>query len=114
MKRRTSARTGWIGSGRSQLGGERQDLRGVLVVPARTPSLLDDVAEQRLAWEDLGAGYWRVTGGSFTLCVVEIDHDHQALALPHQHPPGRTGGEAAARGGIRARGSTSARPEPAH
>jgi hypothetical protein len=52
---------------------EREDLCGVLVVPARTPSLLDDVAEQRLAWEDLGAGYWRVTGGSFTLCVVEID-----------------------------------------
>jgi hypothetical protein len=51
----------------------REDLCAVLVVSARTPSLLGDVAEHRLAWDDLGGGYWRVTGGSFALYVVEID-----------------------------------------
>jgi hypothetical protein len=52
---------------------ERADLCAALVVPARTPSLLQDVAEQGLAWEDLDDGYWRVTGGRFSLYVVEID-----------------------------------------
>jgi hypothetical protein len=52
---------------------ERADLCAVLVVSARTPSLLDDVAAQNLAWEDLGDGYGRVTGGGFALYVVEID-----------------------------------------
>jgi hypothetical protein len=52
---------------------ERADLCAVLVVPARTPSLLQDVAEQGLEWDDLGDGYWRLTGGKFALYVVEID-----------------------------------------
>jgi hypothetical protein len=51
----------------------REDLCAILVVPARTPSLDEDVALMGLAWEDLGDGYWRVQGGLFTLHVVEID-----------------------------------------
>ena len=35
----------------------RSDLCAVLVVPARTPSLDDDVASMRLGWEDRGGGY---------------------------------------------------------
>ncbi|MFO0760937.1 MAG: hypothetical protein U0359_30955 [Byssovorax sp.] len=51
----------------------RADLCAVLVVPSRTPSLLDDTGEQGLGWRDLGGGYWRVEGGLYTLYVVEID-----------------------------------------
>jgi hypothetical protein len=53
--------------------GKRRDLAAVLVVPRRTPSLDNDVAEMGLPWEDLTGGYWRVRGGLFTLYVVEID-----------------------------------------
>ncbi|MEZ4296281.1 MAG: hypothetical protein R3B70_15020 [Polyangiaceae bacterium] len=49
------------------------ELCAVLVVPHRTPSLLRDVEELRLRWEDLGDGYYRADGGSFALYVVEID-----------------------------------------
>jgi hypothetical protein len=52
---------------------ERQELAAVLAVPARTRALLDDAAEQDLAWNDLGDGYWRVTGGKFRLFLVELD-----------------------------------------
>ena len=52
---------------------EHDDLCAVLVVPRRTPSLDDDIARMRLRWEDIGGGYGRVNGGSFTLFVVEID-----------------------------------------
>jgi hypothetical protein len=45
----------------------------VLVVHRRTPSLNDDAKAAGLVWEDLGDGYWRVTGGLFALYVVEID-----------------------------------------
>ena len=45
----------------------------MLVVPARTPSLLADADEQGLAWVDRGDGYWEVTGGKFALYVLEID-----------------------------------------
>ena len=51
----------------------RADLCAVLVVPARTPSLLADAAEQGLAWVDRGDGYWEVTGGKFALYVLEVD-----------------------------------------
>jgi hypothetical protein len=51
----------------------RVELCAVLVVPARTPSLLVDVEEQGLAWVDLGGGYWSVTGGLFALYIVELD-----------------------------------------
>jgi hypothetical protein len=51
----------------------RADLCAVLAVHRRTPSLNDDAKEAGLAWEDLGEGYWRVTGGLFALYVVEID-----------------------------------------
>jgi hypothetical protein len=52
---------------------KRSDLCAVLVVPSRTPSLLDDVEEHGLVWSDRGNGYWEVTGGLFALFVVEID-----------------------------------------
>jgi hypothetical protein len=52
---------------------QRRDLCAVLVVPARTPSLDDDVEDMGLRWEDLRDGYWRVEGGIFALYVVEID-----------------------------------------
>lgn len=51
----------------------RGDLRGALVVPLRTPSLLADVDEMGLRWEDLGGGYWQLHGGLFTLYVVEFE-----------------------------------------
>jgi len=51
----------------------RADLCAVLVVPARTPSLLDDAQDQGLGWVDRGGGYWEVTGGKYALYVVEID-----------------------------------------
>jgi hypothetical protein len=51
----------------------REELCAVLVVPHRTPSLLEDIERLRLIWEDLGDGYWRAHGGSFALYVVEID-----------------------------------------
>jgi hypothetical protein len=56
---------------------ERVQRRGgttpVLIVPARTPTLLLDAEEQGLTWVDRGGGYWSVTGGKFALYVVEID-----------------------------------------
>ncbi len=52
---------------------QRSDLCAVLVVSARTPSLMADVEEQGLVWSDQSNGYWKVTGGSFALFVVEID-----------------------------------------
>jgi hypothetical protein len=51
---------------------EHKNLCAVLVVPGRTPTLAEDLADMRLSWEDLGAGYWRVLGGVYTLYVVEI------------------------------------------
>jgi hypothetical protein len=51
---------------------KRQDLCAVLTVPARTPSLDDDLEGMGLRWQDLGEGYWRVRGAIHTLYVVEI------------------------------------------
>ena len=51
----------------------RSEVCAVLIVPGRTPSLDKDVQAMGLAWADLGHGYWRVTGGLFTLYVAEID-----------------------------------------
>jgi hypothetical protein len=51
----------------------RADLCALLIVPGRTPSLDEDTAAMGLAWVDLGHGYWRLTGGLFTLYVTEID-----------------------------------------
>jgi hypothetical protein len=64
----------------------RDDLCAVLIVPARTPSLDSDARAMTLAWCDLGTGYWRLTGGLFTLHVVELDvvgrqDDEDLLAL---------------------------------
>jgi hypothetical protein len=69
---------------------ERSNLAALLLVPGRTPTLDADVEEMRLAWEDLGTGYWRVTGGPFALYVVEIDRvadqpDEDLLALYSRH-----------------------------
>jgi hypothetical protein len=52
---------------------QRNDLCGVLLVPARTPSLDADASSLGLVWLDRGAGYWELTGGPFTLYVLEID-----------------------------------------
>ena len=49
------------------------DLAGVLLVPARTPSLYADALALGLRWRDLGDGYARLEGGAFALYVVEID-----------------------------------------
>jgi hypothetical protein len=51
----------------------REDLCAVLIVPARTPSLDDDVTSMGLSWKSEGPGYWRAVGGLFALFVVEID-----------------------------------------
>jgi hypothetical protein len=51
----------------------REDLCAVLIVPGRTPSLDADAQSMGLAWEALGDGYWRFTGGLFVLYVIEID-----------------------------------------
>jgi len=51
----------------------RSDLAGVLLVPARTPSLDADVMSPGLGWKALGDGYFKLTGGPFPLYVVEID-----------------------------------------
>jgi hypothetical protein len=69
---------------------ERSHLATLLLVPGRTPTLDTDVEKMNLAWQDLGAGYWRLTGGLFTLYVVEIDvvadqPDEDLLALYSQH-----------------------------
>ncbi len=52
---------------------EQGDLCGVLLVAARTPSLLADALALGLRWRDLGAGYARLEGAAFALYVVEID-----------------------------------------
>lgn len=61
----------------------RNDLGAVLVVPARTPSLNDDVDAMGLWWEDLGGGYWSLHGGLFRLLVVEVDRVCEAEADEH-------------------------------
>lgn len=57
---------------------DRNELGAVLVIPCLTPTLRFDVDAMRLRWEDLGAGYWEVHGGSFRLHVVEIDRVSEA------------------------------------
>ncbi len=52
---------------------QRSDLCGVLLVPARTPSLDADVQTLGLAWRALGGGYWSLAGGPFALHVAEVD-----------------------------------------
>ena len=70
----------------------RTDLCAVLVVASRTPSLDADIESMALSWEDRGNGYWRATGGLFTLYVVEIDvvataeHDDLLHSLGHGKP----------------------------
>jgi hypothetical protein len=69
---------------------ERRDLAALLLVPGRTPTLDADVEAMGLGWVDLGAGYFRLTGGLFTLYVVEIDRvadqpDEDLLALYSHH-----------------------------
>ncbi len=42
-------------------------------MPARTPTLVREVAERGLTWSDLGGGYAELTGGLFRVLVAEID-----------------------------------------
>lgn len=68
------------------------DITGVLVVPARTPSLLADVDRVGFRWQDLGGGYWHLDGGVLSLDVVEIDvvceaeQDDRLRVFSHQGP----------------------------
>ena len=48
------------------------DLAAALFVPERTASLDEDAKGMRLSWEDLGGGYWRMTGGFFVLYLTEL------------------------------------------
>lgn len=50
----------------------RDDLRAVLVVPARSRALDADVDALGLKWKELGGGYWEIGGGAFPLFVVEL------------------------------------------
>jgi hypothetical protein len=67
------------------------DLAGVLIVPARTPTLELEIAARGLVWSDLGGGYAELTGGLFRLFVAEIDvvaerEDDDMLRLfGHEH-----------------------------
>lgn len=45
----------------------------MLIVPARTPTLEQEVKARNLTWHDLGGGYAELTGGLFRLFVAEID-----------------------------------------
>jgi hypothetical protein len=49
------------------------DLAGLLIVPARTPTLEKEIAARGLVWTDRGGGYAELTGGLFRLFVAEID-----------------------------------------
>src|SRR5262249_21930459 len=49
------------------------DLAGLLIVPARTPTLDQELVERGLSWKDLGRGYAELVGGLFRLFVAEID-----------------------------------------
>lgn len=75
----------------------RSDLRAALIVPNRTPTLLADVDEMGLRWEDLGRGYWQLHGGLFTMFVVELDvvcereDDDFLRAFSHQEQRTREG-----------------------
>ena len=68
----------------------RSDLAALLIVPGRTPTLDADVDKMGLTWVGLGTGYWQLTGGLFTLYVVEIDlvadqPEEDLLALYSHH-----------------------------
>jgi hypothetical protein len=52
---------------------QREDLVGVLIVADRSAALDKDVASIGLEFRDLRDGYWKLTGGLFTVYVVEID-----------------------------------------
>jgi hypothetical protein len=88
---------GYVHTYRADKHGElplRSDLRAALIVPVRTPSLLDDVDEMGLRWEDLGRGYWQLHGGLFTLYVVELDvvceQEDDDFLRAFAHQPQRT------------------------
>jgi hypothetical protein len=51
---------------------EREELAAVLFVPARSPTLVNDVAQMGLVWVDLGGGYWRLPGSLFPTYAVEL------------------------------------------
>jgi hypothetical protein len=72
----------------------REHLCAVLIVPCRTPTLDADAQAAGLAWVDKSGGYWQLTGGLFTLYVVELDvvaerEDEDLLAL-YSHSEVRT------------------------
>jgi hypothetical protein len=46
-----------------------EDMAGLLIVPARTPTLEREVAERGLRWHDRGSGYAELTGGLFRSAI---------------------------------------------
>ncbi len=52
---------------------DESHLCGILLVPARSPSLVADAAALRLHWRELGGGYSSLNGGGFALYVIELD-----------------------------------------
>ena len=49
------------------------DIAGLLIVPARTPTLEREIKQRGLTWNDLGGGYAELRGGLFRLFIAEID-----------------------------------------
>jgi hypothetical protein len=72
----------------------RDDLCGLLVVTARTPTLDADVSAMGLPWEDLTGGYWELRDGLFRMYVVELDgvaeHEDDDLLRLFGHAKERT------------------------
>lgn len=69
-------------------------MAGLLIVPARTPTLEQEIHDRGLVWSDLGGGYAELTGGLFRLFVAEIDvvaeeEDDDVLRL-FGHEPAHT------------------------
>jgi hypothetical protein len=72
----------------------REDLAGLLFVPARTSALDADAAAMGLVWNDLGGGYWEAAGGLFRMYVAEIDvvaeREDEDLVRLFSHHTGHT------------------------
>jgi hypothetical protein len=73
---------------------QRDELCGLLIVTARTPTLDTDVRAMGLRWDDLTGGYWELRGGLFRLYVVELDrvaeHEDDDLLRLFGHTKERT------------------------
>jgi hypothetical protein len=72
----------------------RDEICGLLIVTARTPTLDADASAMELRWNDLMGGYWELRGGLFRLFVVELDrvaeHEDDDLLRLFGHAKERT------------------------